>query len=61
LQSRIKRVVFGAFEPKSGSIASISDWFREQNPQVEIISGVLEKEISEKLSKWFSDQRIQKR
>ena len=61
LQSRIKRVVFGAFEPKSGSIASISGWFREQNPQVEIISGVLEKEISEKLSKWFSDQRIQKR
>ncbi len=61
LQSRIKRVVFGAFEPKSGSITSISDWFREQNPQVEIISGVLEKEISEKLSKWFSDQRIQKR
>jgi tRNA(adenine34) deaminase len=61
LQSRIKRVVFGAFEPKSGSITSISDWFREQNPQVEVISGVLEKEISEKLSKWFSDQRIQKR
>jgi tRNA(adenine34) deaminase len=61
LQSRIKRVVFGAFEPKSGSIASISGWFREQNPQVEIISRVLEKEISEKLSKWFSDQRIQKR
>lgn len=61
LQSRIKRVVFGAFEPKSGSITSISGWFREQNPQVEIISRVLEKEISEKLSKWFSDQRIQKR
>jgi len=61
LQSRIKRVVFGACEPKSGSITSISDWFREQNPQVEVISGVLEKEISEKLSKWFSDQRIQKR
>lgn len=60
-QSRIKRVVFGAYEPKSGSITSISNWFRDENPQVEIIGGVLEKEISGKLSKWFSDQRIQKR
>ena len=60
-QSRIKRVVFGAYQPKSGSITSISNWFRDENPQVEIIGGVLEKEISGKLSKWFSDQRIQKR
>jgi tRNA(adenine34) deaminase len=61
LQSRIKRVVFGAHEPKSGSITSVSNWFREDNPQIEIIGGVLEKEISEILSKWFSEQRIQKR
>ena len=61
LQSRIKRVVFGAYEPKSGSITSVSNWFRDENPQIEIIGGVLEKEISEKLSKWFSNQRIQKR
>ena len=61
LQSRIKRVVFGAHEPKSGSITSVSNWFRDENPQIEIIGGVLEKEISEKLSKWFSNQRIQKR
>ena len=58
LQSRIKRVVFGAYEPKSGSITSVSNWFRDENPQIEIIGGVLEKEISEKLSKWFSNQRI---
>ena len=61
LQSRIKRVVFGAHEPKSGSITSVSNWFRDENPQIEIIGGVFEKEISEKLSKWFSNQRIQKR
>jgi tRNA(adenine34) deaminase len=61
LQSRIKRVVFGAHEPKSGSITSVSNWFREDNPQIEIIGGVLEKEISEILSKWFSGQRNQKR
>ena len=61
LQSRIKRVVFGAHEPKSGSITSVSNWFREDNPQIEIIGGVLEKEISEILSKWFSEQRNQKR
>jgi tRNA(adenine34) deaminase len=61
LQSRIKRVVFGAHEPKSGSITSMSSWFREDNPKIEIIGGVLEKEISEILSKWFSGQRNQKR
>ena len=61
LQSRIKRVVFGAHEPKSGSITSVSSWFREDNPQIEIVGGVLEKEISEILSKWFSWQRNQKR
>jgi tRNA(adenine34) deaminase len=61
LQSRIKRVVFGAHEPKSGSITSVSSWFREDNPQIEIVGGVLEKEISEILSKWFSGQRNQKR
>ena len=61
LQSRIQRVVFGAYEPKSGSITSVSNWFREENPQIEIIGGVLAKEISEKLSKWFSVQRIEKR
>ena len=61
LQSRIKRVVFGAPEPKSGSITSVSNWFRDENPQIEIIGGVLEKEISENLSKWFSNQRVQKR
>ena len=61
LQSRIKRVVFGAHEPKSGSITSVSSWFREDNPQIELVGGVLEKEISEILSKWFSGQRNQKR
>jgi hypothetical protein len=39
----------------------VSNWFRENNPQIEIIGGVLEKEISEMLSKWFSEQRNQKR
>jgi tRNA(adenine34) deaminase len=61
LQSRVQRVVFGAYEPKSGSITSVSNWFRDDNPQIEIIGGVLSKEISEKLSKWFSVQRIEKR
>ena len=61
LQSRIKRVVFGAHEPKSGSITSVSSWFREDNPQIEIVGGVLEKVISEILSQWFRGQRNQKR
>lgn len=57
VQSRIKRVVFGTSEPKSGSISSLNNSFRELNPNIEIIGGVLEKQSSEILRKWFATRR----
>jgi tRNA(adenine34) deaminase len=58
LQSRISRVVFGAFEPKTGFLVSKNT--RSENPNIEIISGVMEEESSKILSTWFLNKRSNK-
>ena len=58
LQSRISRVVFGAFEPKTGFLVSRNSL--SENPNIEIISGVMEEESSKILSNWFQDKRSNK-
>jgi tRNA(adenine34) deaminase len=58
LQSRISRVVFGAFEPKSGFLVSRNS--HSENTNIEIISGVMEEESSKILSNWFRDKRSNK-
>jgi tRNA(adenine34) deaminase len=55
LQSRISRVVFGAFEPKSGFLVSRNS--HPENTNIEIIGGVMEEESSKILSNWFRDKR----
>ena len=56
LQSRLRKVVFGAFESKSGSIVSRPTLQITSLP--EIISGVMEEECSTLLSNWFSKKRL---
>jgi tRNA(adenine34) deaminase len=58
LQSRISRVVFGAFEPKTGFLVSKNS--PSANTNIEIISGVMEEESSKILSNWFQDKRSNK-
>ena len=58
LQSRISRVVFGAFEPKTGFLVSKN--FRSENTNIEIISGVMAEESSKILSNWFQEKRSNK-
>ena len=58
LQSRIIRVVFGAFEPKTGFLVSKNS--HSENTNIEIISGVMEEESSKILSNWFQDKRSNK-
>ena len=58
LQSRISRVVFGAFEPKTGFLVSKNS--QSENSNIEIISGVMEEESSKILSNWFQDKRSNK-
>lgn len=58
LQSRISRVVFGAFEPKTGFLVSKNS--RSENTNIEIISGMMAEESSKILSNWFQDKRSNK-
>ena len=59
LQSRIKRLVFGAWDKKAGAVGSVMDVVRDPRAltKVEVISGIMEKECSEVLSNFFNTKR----
>ena len=59
LQSRIKRLVFGAWDEKAGAVGSVLDVIRDPRAlsKVEVISGIMEKECSEVLSGFFNTKR----
>lgn len=63
IQSRIKRVVFGAFDPKAGCAGSLMNLLNDDrfNHQVELESGVLEEECSLLLTNFFKRLRLKKR
>ena len=60
LQSKISRVVFGAFNLETASQSSV-ELLRNRNPQLEVVGGVNEEECSTYLTQWFSEQRKIKR
>lgn len=58
INSRIERVVFGAFDAKSGSAESILKMFELPfNHKPDVVSGILQKECSEILSDFFTELR----
>jgi tRNA(adenine34) deaminase len=59
LQSRLKRLVFGAFDQKAGAVGSCLDVIRDVRAlsKVEIVSGVLEKECAKLLTDFFATKR----
>jgi tRNA(adenine34) deaminase len=59
LQSRIKRLVFGAFDQKAGAVGSSLDVIRDTRAlsKVEVVSGVLEKECAKLLTDFFTTKR----
>ena len=59
LQSRIKRLVFGAWDKKAGAVGSVMDVVRDPRAltKTEVISGIMEKECSEVLSNFFNTKR----
>jgi tRNA(adenine34) deaminase len=59
LQSRIKRLVFGAWDEKAGAVGSVLDVIRDPRAlnKVEVITGVMEQECSEVLSNFFNTKR----
>ena len=63
LHSRIKRLVFGASDYKTGAVGSRFHFFDDykMNHSVAITGGVLQEECSQKLSAFFQKRREQKR
>lgn len=59
LQSRIKRLVFGAFDQKAGAVGSSLDVIRDVRAlsKVEVVSGVLENECAKLLTDFFANKR----
>jgi tRNA(adenine34) deaminase len=59
LQSRIKRLVFAAWDEKAGAVGSVMDVIRDPRAltKVEVISGIMEKECSEVLKDFFNTKR----
>ncbi|MCR4670259.1 MAG: nucleoside deaminase [Saccharofermentans sp.] len=61
IQSRIRKVYFGAYEPKSGAVCSCNDIFNVKhghNHKVEFEGGILEEECSSMMKDFFQNIRI---
>ena len=63
VHSRIKRLVYGASDLKTGAAGSLLDVLRHpgMNHQIEITAGVMANECSEMLSQFFQQRREQKK
>ena len=59
IHARVKRVVFGASDPKTGACGSCIDLNKESffNHKISITGGILEKKSSELLSSFFKSLR----
>ena len=62
INSRIRRVIYGASDPKAGSCGSIANLFEvPYNHKPEVVSGVLEEECSGILSEFFAKLRAKRK
>jgi tRNA(adenine34) deaminase len=57
-QSRISKVIFGAWDEKAGAVGSVWDVLRDPRSifKVEVVSGVIEAECAELLTEFFKDK-----
>lgn len=61
INSRIERVIFGAYDKKAGSVISVTEMFRNPyNHRPDYIGGVLEEECAGLLSEFFKQLREKK-
>lgn len=58
-QSRIKTLVFGAWDEKAGAVGSVWDILRDpRSPhQVEVVAGILKEECADLLHQFFKEKR----
>ena len=58
VQARLRKLVFGALDPKGGAVQSIMNFpFEETNHQVEIKGGIMAEECSKVLKEFFLEKR----
>lgn len=62
VQSRIKRVVFGAFDPKAGCAGTLMNLLEDErfNHQVEVTSGIRQAQCARLLTDFFKKMRSEK-
>ncbi len=62
LNARIARLVFGAFDPKSGAAGSLYNLAEDNrlNHSIEVVSGIMEKECRELMQDFFHLRRGKK-
>ena len=58
-QSRLSKVVFGAYDEKAGAVGSVIDILRDPRAlqEVEVISGVMKEQCARVLADFFKDRR----
>lgn len=63
IQSRVKKVVYGAKDPKAGCAGTLMNLLQDErfNHQTDVISGVLAEECGELLSTFFKRLRQEKK
>ncbi|MBQ7548118.1 MAG: tRNA adenosine(34) deaminase TadA [Clostridia bacterium] len=62
INSRIKRLVYGAADPKAGSCSSVTDLFAlPYNHRPEVVRGFMEDECAQRLSEFFKRLRASKK
>jgi len=63
MHARIKRVVFGAPDPKTGAAGSVVDLFSERrlNHHTAVEGGVMAEECGRMLSGFFAERRAQQK
>jgi tRNA(adenine34) deaminase len=61
VMARVARLVFGAWEPKTGAVGSLWDVVRDQrlNHRPEVRAGVLADECAAPLAEFFARQRLE--
>lgn len=59
IQARVSRLVFGTRDPKAGAVVSLFDLLRDHrlNHRLDFTEGVLQKQCSEILKKFFQQRR----
>ncbi len=58
IQARLRRLVFGAYDPKTGAVVSVFRFpFETMNHQVEITGGILAERCGAILKDFFRDRR----